>query len=81
MSISDRELYKKLKKHKVFSKFCIRCAEVFNGGILSNSLLDYKHFLEVCAKQEMLRDEQHFAREIKNLSMRPPYVRIMQKQE
>ena len=81
MSISNRELYKKLKKHKVFSKFCICCAKVFNDVILSNGRWDYKHFLEESVKQDLLRDEQQFARDIKRWSMGPPYVRIMYKQE
>jgi len=77
MSISNRELYKKLKKHKVFSKFYICCAKVFNG----DSLCGYKHFLEESVKQDMLMDEQQFVRGIKSWSMGPPYVRIMYKQE
>lgn len=76
MSISDRELYKNLKKHKVFPKFCICCAKVFNG----DSLWGYKHFLEESLKQDMLRDEQQFVRSMKSWSMKPPYARIMYKQ-
>jgi hypothetical protein len=78
MSISDRELYKKLKKHKVFSKFCICCTKAFcedlSYGGNEYTLRDY---LKSTAKPLMERDELDFVGQIKKWGMTPPYLKIL----
>ena len=79
MSISDRELYKKLKKHKVFSKFCICCASAFCENLsYGDNEYTLREYLKSTAKPLMERDELDFVGQIKKWSTAPgPYLKIL----
>ena len=78
MSISNRELYKKLKKHKVFSKFCICCAKYFVKNLsYGDNEYTLRDYLESTAKPLMEQDGLGFVGEIKKWGMTPPYLKIL----
>ena len=78
MSISNRELYKKLKKHKVFSKFCICCADAFYENLsYDGNEYTLRGYLESTAKPLMERDELDFVSQIKKWWMNPPSLKIL----
>lgn len=78
MSISNRELYKKLKKHKVFSKFCMCCAQAFCENLsYEDDEYTLRDYLKSTAKPLMERDELDFVSKIKKWNITPPYLKIL----
>lgn len=77
--MTDRELYKKLKKHRVFSKFCVCCAQAFCENLsYGDNEYTLRDYLESTAKPLMERDELNFVSEIKTWNTAPPpYLKIL----
>ena len=77
--MTDRELYRKLKKHKVYSRFCMSCAHAFCYKIENYDGLEYtfRDYLESTAKPLMEMDELGFIEKIRTWKLRQPYLRVL----
>lgn len=64
--MSDRELYKRLKKLKLFSTFYLACGQAWYSPIYSTPRTHLRDYLDQTAKRLMEDDEAEYVNRIKN---------------
>ena len=75
--MTDRELYAILKKNKMFSKFCLTCAQAFTEYINEPPRDSLKDYNERTAKKLMEKDENWFVGQIKSWDSSDSEIRMI----
>lgn len=55
--MSDRELFKLLKKKKLFGKFCLACAQTWSEPMYRIPRTELRHYIESTAKMLIERKD------------------------